>query len=150
MDKVYFTVKTTWILRKFWLVKNPWVIVLVIVKNSLYLLQVEFDFRSKWFNLGWCVISLYLVFIIIKRDKEITNQPRLKSCWPEIKLTCNISTKLYLTDKFIHSYTRLYTAMHGHKGLYTPMHSYTQLYPAILGYTQLYEAYTQLYTPIHR
>ena len=55
-----------------------------------YMLQVEFDFVSKWFNLGWCVISLYLVFIIIKRDKEITNQPRLKSFWPKIKLTCNI------------------------------------------------------------
>ena len=37
------------------------------------------------FNLGWFVISLSLVFIIINRDKEITNQPRLKSFWPEIK-----------------------------------------------------------------
>ena len=42
------------------------------------------------FNLGWFVISLYLVFIIIKKDKEITNQPRLKSFWPEIKLICDI------------------------------------------------------------
>jgi len=59
----------------------------------MYMLQVEFDFRSKWFNLGWSVISLSLVFIIIKRDKEITNQPRSKSFWPEIKLTCNKSDK---------------------------------------------------------
>jgi len=57
---------------------------------SRYMLQVEFDFRSKWFNLRWCVISLYSVFIIIKKGKEITNQPRLKSFWPEIKLNYNI------------------------------------------------------------
>ena len=49
------------------------------------MLQVKFDFRSKLFNLGWSVISLSLVFIIINRDKEITNQARLKSFWPEVK-----------------------------------------------------------------
>ena len=43
------------------------------------MLQVEVDFRWKWFKLGWCV-----------KTQEITNQPRLKSFWPEIKLTCNI------------------------------------------------------------
>ena len=53
------------------------------------MLQIEYYFRSKWFNLGWSVISLSLAFIIIKREKEITNQPRLKSFWPKIKLTCN-------------------------------------------------------------
>ena len=66
-----------------------------------YLLQVEFDFRSKWFNQGWSVISLSLVFIIIKGDKEITNQPRLKSFWPQIKLTCNISTSSGKNSKWL-------------------------------------------------
>ena len=51
----------------------------------MYMLQVKFDFKSKWFNLGWSAISLSVVIIIINRDKEITNQPRLKSFWPEIK-----------------------------------------------------------------
>ena len=62
---------------------------------ALLLLQVRFDFRSKWFNLGWSVIPLSLVFIAINRDKEITNQPMLKSFWPEIKLTCNKIMKSY-------------------------------------------------------
>ena len=67
------------------------------------MLQVEFDFRSKWFNLGWSVISLSLVFIIIKIDKKVANQPRLKSFWPEIKLTCNIYTKEIGVCKHIHN-----------------------------------------------
>ena len=37
------------------------------------------------FNLGWFVISLSLFMIMNTRDKEITDQPRLKSFWPEIK-----------------------------------------------------------------
>ena len=37
------------------------------------------------FNLGWFVISLSLFMIMNTRDKEITNQPRLKSFWPGIK-----------------------------------------------------------------
>ena len=52
--------------------------------NTTHMLQVEFDFRSKWFNLGWSAISSSLVFIVIKRDKEITDQPRLKLFWPGI------------------------------------------------------------------
>ena len=62
----------------------------IMVMRRISMLLVEFDFRSKWFHLGWCVISLYLVLIIRNRDKEITNQPRLESFWSEIKLTCNI------------------------------------------------------------
>ena len=72
-----------------------------------YLLQVKFDFRSKWFNLGWSVISLSLVFIIINRDKEITNQPRLKSFWPEIKFNLqHIHPGLKLSLNIISMYVR--------------------------------------------
>jgi len=37
------------------------------------------------FNVGWFVISLSLFMIMNTRDKEITDQSRLKSFWPEIK-----------------------------------------------------------------
>ena len=37
------------------------------------------------FNLGWFETSLSLFMIMNTRDKEITDQPRLKSFWPEIK-----------------------------------------------------------------
>ena len=63
---------------------------------SLWYICYRLNFISgqNEFNQGWFVISLYLVFIIIKRGKEITNQARLNSFWPEIKLTCNVYKSL--------------------------------------------------------
>ena len=57
----------------------------------MHVLQVKINLISGQndFNLGWFLISLFLVFIITNKDKEITNQPRLKSFWPETNLAFN-------------------------------------------------------------
>ena len=70
---------TSWDLSFFFIFSLCFVESKFFAVNYIYnMLQVEFDFRSKWFNPGWSVISLSLVFIIIKRDTEVTNHPRLK------------------------------------------------------------------------
>ena len=52
---------------------------------QIYMSQISLISGQNDFNLGWFVISLSFFMIMNTKYKEITNQPRLKSFWPEIK-----------------------------------------------------------------